>query len=44
MFLDSENELFYFDPYDTDDSIVDWYRKDTDKRVVRQLAAAAAPT
>ena len=42
--MDSKNELFYDDPYDTDSSIVDWFLKETDKRVVRQLAAAAVPT
>ena len=43
MFLDSENELFYDDPYNTDDPIVDWCLIDTDKRVARQLAGAAVP-
>ena len=43
MFLDSENELVFDDPYDTDDSIVGWSLKETDKRVLRQLAAAAIP-
>ena len=44
MFLDSENELFYDYPYDTDDSFVDWSLKWKDERVVPQLAAAAVPT
>ena len=44
MFLDSENELFYDDPYNADDSIVDWFLKETDEHVARHFAAAAVPT
>ena len=44
MFLDSENELLYDDPYDTVDSIVDWSQQGNDERAALQLAAAAVPT
>ena len=44
MFFDSKNELFYDDPDDTDDFIVEWFLTEKDKHVARHLAAAAVPT
>ena len=44
MFIDSKNELFYDDPYDTDDFVVDCFLKENGFRAARHLAAAAFPT
>ena len=44
MFIDSKNELFYDDPYDADDFVVDWSFKEKDNCAARHLAAAAVPT
>ena len=44
MFIDSKNELFYDDPYDTDVFVVDWSLKENDNRAAQHPAAAAVPT
>ena len=44
MFLDSENELFYDDPYDADDPAIFWLLGQGGERPALQIAAAAVPT
>ena len=44
IFLDSENELFYDDPYDVDDPTISWLLGQGDERPAPQIAAAAVST
>ena len=44
MFIDSENELFYDDPYDADDPAIFWLFRQGGERLALQIAAAAVPT
>ena len=44
LFLETENQCFYDDPYDTCDFIVEWSFNEKDKHAARRLAAAAVPT
>ena len=44
MFLDSENELFYDDPYDAEDPTVSWSLDHDAELSVPQVAAFATPT
>ena len=43
MFLDSEKELFYDDPYDIDDPTVSWLLGQGAYSPAQQIAAAAVP-
>ena len=44
MLIDSENEMFYDDPYDIDDPTVSWSLGQGDESAARQVAVAAVPT